>query len=143
MEANWHAIEHRIREHVAKQGFMAFMGASIDALAPGSCTISLAVRPNLLQQLGYVHGGVVAFLVDNSATIAAATMLRHGQAVLTAEFKLNYLAPAQGERVVARARVIKPGRSMSVSATDIYAIAGDEERHVATALATIAIIAAP
>jgi uncharacterized protein (TIGR00369 family) len=142
-DAAWLALERDIRERVAQQGFMAHVGATVEALAPGSCTISVVPRPALLQQYGYLHGGCIAFLVDNSATIAAATLLRPGQAVLTAEFKLNFLAPARGDRILARGRVIKPGRTITVSAADVFAVAHGEEQLVATGLATISVVPAP
>jgi uncharacterized protein (TIGR00369 family) len=87
------------------------------------------------------HGGVTAFLVDNSTTIAASTMIQQGQAVLTAEYKLSLLAPGLGERLVCRARVIKAGKILSVVAADVFSVTGAEEKHTATALATIAVIA--
>jgi len=141
--ADWALIESNIRDRVAKQGFMAHVGALVEDLAPGSCTVSVTRRPELLQQLGFLHGGCIAFLVDNSTTIAAATMLRPGQAVLTAEFKLNFLAPARGDRVFARARVVKPGRTMTVAVADVFSVEDGEEKLVATALATISVVTMP
>ena len=86
------------------------------------------------------HGGVSAFLVDHGATIAAATIIKPGQAVLTAEYKLNLLAPATGQRLLCRARVIKPGNNLTVVAADVFSIADDREKQTAAALATIAVI---
>jgi uncharacterized protein (TIGR00369 family) len=97
-------------------------------------------RPELLQQHGLFHGGVTAFLVDNATTIAAATS--RGQPALTAEYKLNLLSPATGERLICRARVIKPGRQVAVVAADVFCVTGGIERHTATALASIAMLSA-
>jgi uncharacterized protein (TIGR00369 family) len=72
--------------------------------------------------------------------MSAATYLREGQAVLTADLKINFLAPARGEKAIARGRVIKPGRTLTVSAADIFMVSNGAETHVATALATIAIV---
>ena len=134
------AQERRIRSRVAAQGFSKLVGAQLEELRPGFCSVAVDRRPDLLQQDGFFHGGVTAFLVDNATTIAAATMLREGQACLTAEYKLNLLAPATGERLLCRARVVKPGRNVSVVAADVFSLANGEEAHTATALASIAIL---
>jgi uncharacterized protein (TIGR00369 family) len=91
-----------------------------------------------LQQHGLFHGGVTAFLVDNATTIAAATS--RGQPALTAEYKLNLLSPATGERLICRARVIKPGRQVAVVGADVFCVTGGIEKHTATALASIAML---
>jgi uncharacterized protein (TIGR00369 family) len=98
--------ESSIRPHVAAQGFMTRMGAELGELALGTCEMYVVKRPELLQQNGFIHGGVTAFLVDNCTTIAASTMIRRGQSVLTAEYKLSLLVPARGDRLVCRSRVI-------------------------------------
>jgi uncharacterized protein (TIGR00369 family) len=129
-----------IRVRVAQQGFMKFIGAELEELAPGICVISIARRPELLQQHGFFHGGVTAFLVDNGTTIAASTWIRPGRAVLTAEYKLNFVSPAVGDRLVCRARVVKPGNMLSVVTADVFSVSGADEKLTATALATIASI---
>ena len=117
---------------------MRLVGAQIDDLTHGSATISVARRDDLLQQHGLFHGGVTAFLVDNATTIAAATS--RGQSALTAEYKLNLLSPAAGERLICRARVIKPGRQVAVVAADVFCVTDGVEKHTATALASIAML---
>jgi uncharacterized protein (TIGR00369 family) len=131
-------IAERIRANVAAQGFMSLVGAELCELARGSCTLAVDRRPELLQQHGLFHGGVTAFLVDNATTIAAATS--RGQSALTAEYKLNLLSPATGERLICRARVIKPGRQVAVVAADVFCVTDGIERHTATALASIAML---
>ena len=95
-------IARRIRDNVGRQGFMIHVGAELFELTRGTCTLAVDRRPELLQQHGLFHGGVTAFLVDNATTIAAATS--RGQPALTAEYKLNLLSPAAGERLICRAR---------------------------------------
>ena len=129
-------IAQRIRDSVGRQGFMG--GAELSELARGSCTLAVDRRPGLLQQHGLFHGGVTAFLVDNATTIAAATS--RGQPALTAEYKLNLLSPASGERLICRARVIKPGRQVAVVAADVFCVIDGIEKHTATALASIAML---
>ncbi|MBR0713741.1 PaaI family thioesterase [Bradyrhizobium liaoningense] len=131
-------IAERIHSNVGRQGFMNLVGAELSELARGECTIAVERRPDLLQQHGFFHGGVTAFLVDNATTIAAATS--RGQPALTAEYKLNLLSPAVGEKLICRARVIKPGRQVSVVAADVFCVTDGVEKHTATALASIAML---
>jgi uncharacterized protein (TIGR00369 family) len=131
-------IATRIRDNVGRQGFMDLVGAEVAELSRGACTLAVDRRPELLQQHGLFHGGVTAFLVDNATTIAAATS--RGQPALTAEYKLNLLSPASGDRLICRARVIKPGRQVAVVAADVFCIIDGKEKHTATALASIAML---
>ena len=137
-DAEFAPIETRIRDSVGRQGFMTHVGAELSELARGTCTLQVERRPELLQQNGLFHGGVTAFLVDNATTIAAAAS--RGQAALTAEYKLNLLSPALGERLICRARVIKPGRQVAVVAADVFCLVDGVEKHTATALASIAML---
>jgi uncharacterized protein (TIGR00369 family) len=131
-------IATRIRDNVGRQGFMGHVGAELAELSRGGCTLAVDRRPELLQQNGLFHGGVTAFLVDNATTIAAVTS--RGQPALTAEYKLNLLAPASGARLICRARVIKPGRQVAVVAADVFCVIDGKEKHTATALASIAML---
>lgn len=131
-------IADHIRNNVMRQGFMTYVGAEVTDLTRGGCVLLVGRRPELLQQNGFFHGGVTAFLIDNATTIAAATV--KGQAALTAEYKLNLLAPASGDRLICRARVVKPGRQLSIVAADVFCVIDGAEKHTATALASIAMI---
>lgn len=137
-EANFAPLGDYLRARLFEQGFMNHVGAEVDELSPGVCVMAVDRRPELLQQNGFFHGGVTAFLVDNATTVAAATV--RGQGVLTAEFKLNLLAPAVGDRLVCRARVVKSGRQVSVVAADVFCVTDGAEKHTATALASIAMV---
>jgi uncharacterized protein (TIGR00369 family) len=138
LDPDFAPIATAIRDHIGRQGFMALIGAELSDLARGSCTLAVDRRPELLQQHGFFHGGVTAFLVDNATTIAAATS--RGQPALTAEYKLNLLSPAIGERLICRAKVIKPGRQVAVVAADVFCVTAGVEKHTATALASIAML---
>jgi uncharacterized protein (TIGR00369 family) len=138
IDADFAPIAARIRDKVGRQGFMIHIGAELSELTRGACTLAVNRRPELLQQHGLFHGGVTAFLVDNATTIAAATS--RGQPALTAEYKLNLLSPAAGERLICRARVIKPGRQVAVVAADVFCVIDGVEKHTATALASIAML---
>lgn len=137
-DADFALLDTYLRQRLDDQGFMRHVGAEVVELARGVCVMAVDRRPELLQQNGFFHGGVTAFLVDNATTVAAATV--RGQVVLTAEFKLNLLSPASGERLICRARVVKPGRQTSVVAADVYCVIDGVEKHTATALASIAML---
>ena len=130
----------RVRARVATIGFCNLIGSQLDELGPGTCSASVARRPELLQHLGMFHGGVSAYLVDHATTVAAATILKRGQAVLTAEYKLNLMAPATGERLICRARVLRPGSTVTVVTADLFSLAEGKEKQTGAALATIAVI---
>src|SRR5437879_13575093 len=131
-DPDFEPIAARIHANVGRQGFMNLVGAELSELSRGTCTIAVERRPELLQQHGLFHGGVTAFLVDNATTIAAATS--RGQPALTAEYKLNLLSPATGERLLCRAKVIKPGRQVAVVAADVLCVTVGVEQPTATAL---------
>ena len=137
-DPDFEEIADMIRQNIVHQGFMTLVGAEISELSRGGCTLSVDRRAELLQQHGFFHGGVTAFLVDTATTVAAATS--RGQGVLTAEYKLNLLSPAVGEKLICRARVIKPGRQVTVVAADVFCVSEGNEKHTATALASIAML---
>lgn len=141
-DTDFAALADQIRRFVAGQGFMRLVGAEIDELAPGLCVMSVARRADLLQQDGLFHGGVTAFLVDNATTTAAATRRQMDQRVLTAEYKLNLMAPARGDRLICRASLLKPGRLAVVEAR-VFSREGAEDKLTAVALATIAMLSGP
>lgn len=123
------------RKVLAEQPFSAMLGARLDAFEPGTAQISLPVLPNLLQQDGFVHGGVLAYLADNALTYAGGSVLGK---VLTSEFKINYLRPAKdAERLVAVATVVGNGKSQAVCRCDIYLESGSERKLCAAAQGTI------
>lgn len=106
------------REVLGRQAFSVLLGARLDVFEPGTAQISLAVVPALLQQDGFVHGGVLAYLADNALTYAGGSVLGK---VLTSEFKINYLRPAVDvERLVAVATVVASGRTQAVCRCDVF-----------------------
>lgn len=127
----------RLERSLARQPFMAFLGIEAVAVAPGQLELRLPWRRDLAQNHGYFHGGVIATLADNAAATAAGTLAPEGARVLTAEFKINILAPGVGELLVARAEVVKSGRRLTVVRADVYAVSKEVERMCATALVTV------
>src|SRR5262245_16880240 len=108
-------FETRVRNSFARQGLMRTLGAKLDSVTPGHVAISLQPRPGIAQQHGFVHAGAVSAIADTAAGYAALTLLPAGRGVLTTEFKINLLAPASGDRIVARARVVRSGRTLTVA----------------------------
>lgn len=129
-------IERRVRDSFARQGFMKKLGVEFRTLGVGTCDLAVAFDDTLTQQHGFFHAGVAATLADNAAGYAAYSVMPEGSTVLTTEFKINLLAPARGERMRARAEVIKPGRTLVIVRSEVYCNADGIETHVATALVT-------
>jgi uncharacterized protein (TIGR00369 family) len=115
------ARAERVRASFARQGAMALIGATIVDLAPGYCALALVPRPEVAQQHGYVHAGIVATLVDSAGGYAGFTEFPDDASVLSVEFKLNLLAPAKGDRLLAEGHVVKAGRSLVVTRGEVYA----------------------
>jgi uncharacterized protein (TIGR00369 family) len=113
--------EARVRESFARQGAMKLIGAAIDEVAPGYCAIALTPRPELSQQHGYLHAGIVGAIVDTAGGYAGFTLFPEDASVLTVEFKLNLVAPAKGERIVAEGFVVKPGRTLAITRGEVHA----------------------
>lgn len=105
----------------AKQGFMGLIGAQLEDAPPGQCRIRLPFRVDLSQHHGFFHGGVIGTLADNAGGFAAASLVAAGTEVLTVEYKLNIIAPGQGDALVAEGVVMKNGRSLIITRVDVYA----------------------
>ena len=127
----------RVRDSFARQGAMALIGAELVRVEPGLVEIALAFRPELSQQHGYFHGGIVGMIADSAGGYAAFSLMPEDSSVLTVEYKINLLAPAHGERLIARGRVTKPGRTLTVSQVDVAVIRGGQETLCATSLQTL------
>ncbi|ANQ83480.1 hypothetical protein dqs_0403 [Azoarcus olearius] len=112
----------RVRASFAQQRAMALIGAELVAVEPGYTEIHLPHRAEVTQQHGYIHGGVVGMIADSAAGYAANTLTPAETSVLTVEYKLNLVAPADGQRLVARGEVIKPGRTLLITRAEVYAV---------------------
>ena len=125
------------RKVLAEQSFSQLIGAQLDALAPGKVTLRVPIRPDLLQQNGFAHGGVVSYCADNALTYAGGTALQ--KPVLTSEFKINYVRPALGEALIARAEATYVGKTQAVCRCEVYILKDGEEKLCAVAQGTIAV----
>jgi len=131
------AFESRVRASFERQTFMATIGARLARVAPGEVDIELTRRDDLVQQHGFLHAGVLASAADSACGYAALSLMPAGAAVLSVEFKINMLAPAAGDRILARGRVIRAGRTVTVCWGEVVAFDGENEKLVATMVGTM------
>lgn len=122
------------RKILSDQPFSTLLGTELEVFEPGTAVLTLAVTDRLKQQHGFVHGGVVSYLADNALTYAGGSVL--GDSV-TSEYKINYLRPAIGTKLVAKATVLSSGRNQAVCQCHVYAEGDKGERMVAVAQGTI------
>ena len=127
----------RVEASFARQAFMAHLGVKLAHVAPGEVDLAVAFHEGLTQQHGYFHAGVTATIADSAAGYAALSLFAPGTGILTTEFKINLLAPARGQRLVARGRAIKAGRTLTVCRSDVAAVRDGEETLIATGLFTL------
>jgi uncharacterized protein (TIGR00369 family) len=130
-------FETRVRASFARQRIMETIGAVMTRVDPGEVEIALPYRVDLTQQHGFIHAGIVATILDSACGYAAFSLMPPDAAVLTVEYKINLLRPAKGDRLVARARVARSGKTLTVCAGDVFAQTGGTEAVVATMLATV------
>ena len=127
----------RVRASFGRQQVMAWLGASLTHLTPGHCEITLPHRPELTQQHGYIHGGIIGTIGDTAAGYAAYTLMPHDASVLTVEYKMNIMAPGDGEFLIARGEVIRAGRALVIARADVFAVKAGKEIHCASLLQTL------
>lgn len=130
--------EQRVRTSFARQKVMATIGAELTSVTPGIVEIELPYAPELTQQHGFLHAGIISTALDSACGYAAYSMMPADAAVLTIEFKINLLAPGRGERFLFRGSVTKPGRTIVVADGQAYAFLPDgETRLIATMTGTM------
>lgn len=141
MNASWKpqdpAYETRVRESFGRQSHMATLGATIAFVAPGEVHLALPFAPQFCQQNGFLHAGAIASVADSANGYAAYTLAPPETDVLAVEFKINLLAPAQGEKFLACGRVLRPGRTLTVCQAEVFATGTTERLLIATMLSTI------
>jgi len=129
--------QQRVRASFAKQGLMTTLGATLHSVSPGLVEIVLIPHPEISQQHGFVHAGAVSAIADSAAGYAALSLMPADAGALTAEFKINLLAPAAGERILARGRVVKAGRTLTLAQAEVFAENGGQEKLIALLTATL------
>ena len=129
--------EERVRASFSRLAFMGTIGARLLKVAPGAVDIDVAIREDLTQQHGYVSAAIVTAIVDAACGYAAMSLMPAGAGVVTAEYKVNFIAPARGDRLLARGRVVKAGRALTVCTGEVDALDAGAPTAVATMLGTM------
>jgi uncharacterized protein (TIGR00369 family) len=132
--------EQRIRDSFSRQQALTLIGANLVAVREGEIEVALPYRPEVTQQHGFVHGGVVGMIADVACGYAALSLMPVGAAVLTAEYKINLMAPAKGERLVAIGRVVRRGRKLMVCLGEVFAEEGGKRKQVALMTASMMVL---
>lgn len=134
-------FESEIRDSFASQSFMTSIGAELKHVSVGSVEIALPFRNDLLQHHGYLHGAVIAAIVDTACGYSALSLMPPDSTVLTVEYKVNFMSPAEGDGILARGQVVKPGRNLTVCSGEAVTLAGGTEKVVAALMATMVRVA--
>jgi len=124
-----------------RQPFMALMSAELISVTPGACEIGLDHRRELTQQHGFIHGGAIGAIIDSAMGYAGYSLAAAGSSVLTVEYKLNLVAPADGMRLVARGEVVRAGRTLTVCRGEVFAVKDGVETLCAVAIQTLMVLA--
>ncbi len=135
--------EHEVRSSFNSQGIMQLLGATMRTIEPGYCVIDLPFKPHLTQQDGYFHAGSTSTIADSAGGYAAYSLMPVGHRVLTVEFKINLLAPADGELLSAEAAVIKAGRTLTAATINVHCIKNSKTTLCAIMQQTTICIAPP
>jgi uncharacterized protein (TIGR00369 family) len=130
MDAPNPSFAQDVERSFARQAIMNLIGARLSLIEPGVIEITLPYRADLTQQQGFLHAGVVTTIADSACGYAAYSLMPAGSEVLSVEFKVNLLRPARGESFVARAEVIKAGRTLTVVRADVFGMAGNGDREL-------------
>ncbi|WP_034919832.1 PaaI family thioesterase [Gillisia sp. CAL575] len=129
--------KQKVEDSFKLQKFMDFIGAKLVKVEPGFCEIHLPYNENLTQQNGYFHAGIISALADNAAGYASLSLMEEDSSVLSVEFKLNLTSPGIGDLLIARANVLKSGRTLSICRSDVFAVKNGVEKLCAASQATL------
>ena len=121
-------FQQKVQESFRQQGFMEHIGAELVTVKEGFCEIHLPYSAQLTQQNGYFHAGVISTIADNAAGYAAYSMMEPTSAILTVEFKINLLSPGDGEKLIARSKVLKHGKTLTICRSEVYTVKKGKEK---------------
>ena len=130
-------FEECVRDSFSRQGIMELIGARLTRVEPGLVEIELPYRADLTQQHGFFHAGITSTIADSAGGYAAFSLMPAEASVLTTEFKINLLAPAEGELLRAVGRVVRPGRLLTVCEVDVFALKDGAPKPCAKLLETL------
>ncbi|MFG1815392.1 PaaI family thioesterase [Kribbella sp. NPDC049174] len=130
-------VRERVRDSFERQGLMHHLGARLSEIAPGRVHIVLPSRPEVTQQHGYFHAGATSAIADSAGGYAAYTLFPEDSSVLTVEYKINLLAPAEGDHLEAVGTVLRSGRTLTVCRLEVFGVRGAEKSLVASGQQTL------
>ena len=130
----------RVRDSFALQSIMTTIGAEVSAVKAGEVEIVLPFSRKISQQHGFIHGGIVATIADSACGYAALSVMPRDAAVLTTEFKINFMSPAKGERLRATGRVVRAGKKLVITLGEVFAEEGSSSKQVALITATMMVV---
>ena len=129
--------KQKVEDSFNSQKFMEFIGAKLVDVKPGFCEIHLPFKEELTQQNGFFHAGIISTLADNAAGYASFSLMEEDASILSVEFKLNLISPGVGDLLVARANVLKSGRTLTICRADVFAVKDGVEKLCAASQATL------
>ena len=132
-------FKQKVKQSFSRQRIMTLIGAKLTKVEEGFCEITLPYNIELTQQDEYIHAGIIGTIADSAAGYAAYTLMEEGASVLSIEYKLNLLAPAKGEKFIARAKVVKAGKTITVCQSEVFA--KTKKNEILCAMATVTLIA--
>src|ERR1041385_6678641 len=130
-------FEIKIRNSFARQKFMAHIDAKLMKIEPGYCEIHIPFDPDLTQQHNFFHAGIVGTIADNAAGYAAFSLMEKNSSILTVEFKLNLIAPADGDLLIGKSHVLKNGKTLTICRSDVFIVKNGVEKLCAASQSTL------
>ncbi|MCE3229493.1 MAG: PaaI family thioesterase [Bacteroidetes bacterium] len=128
---------NKVRESFSKQKFMDYLHARLVKTEPGFCEIHIPYDENITQQNGFFHAGIVGTVADNAAGYAAFSLMDKDSSILTVEFKLNLISPADGELLIGRSNVLKYGKTLTICRSDVFIVKDGVEKLCAASQSTL------
>jgi uncharacterized protein (TIGR00369 family) len=130
-------FEARVKDSFSKQKFMGLLKAKLTRIEPGFCEIHVPYSADLTQQNNFFHAGIVGTVADNTAGYAGFSLMAAGSSVLTVEFKLNLINPADGELLIGQSQVLKYGRTITICRSEVFIVKNGQEKLCAAAQSTL------
>jgi len=129
--------QQKVQDSFDKQQFMKHINAKLLNVQPGYCEIEIPYAPELSQQHGYFHAGIIGTIADNAAGYAAFSLMEESSSIVTVEFKLNVMSPGDGDVLIGKGHVLKKGRTLTICRADVYIVKNGTEKLCAASQATL------
>ncbi len=136
-EPKSNTYQKKVEESFQRQKFMKFINAKLIDVQPGYCEIHIPYDPNLTQQHGFFHAGIISTIADNTAGYAAFSLMEENSSVLTVEFKLNLMSPGDGELLIGKSNVLKNGRTLTICRSEVFIVKNGKEKLCAASQSTL------